>query len=297
MQSELLIAVLAGFGSMLGWGIADFFAKKTIDKLGDIVTLFWCQLLGVIPLLILFIFNPSFPTLSKGEIPFLVLLGVWSGLAYIPTYTAFGKGKVSLLSPIFATYALVVSLLSAIFFKEIIPFGRQIAFLVIFLGVIIMNGNPKSFLFFLKKENQENTGKIGGLKEIIIAVFAFSVWIIALDFFLQGRNWIPFLLAIRIFSSMGLFIYMKFKKITFQVSDKTLWKFLGLIGLFDVFAFASLSYGLSHTSYTSIVAMLGAIFSLPTIVLARIFLKERTTTIQTLGSIVIIIGIVLIYLL
>ena len=28
-------------GGMFGWGLADFFAKKTIDKIGDIQTLAW----------------------------------------------------------------------------------------------------------------------------------------------------------------------------------------------------------------------------------------------------------------
>ena len=41
MQSDLVIAVLAGFGGMLGWGFADFFAKKTIDEIGDVASSFF----------------------------------------------------------------------------------------------------------------------------------------------------------------------------------------------------------------------------------------------------------------
>jgi len=33
MQTELLIAIIAGLGGMFGWGLADFFAKKTIDSI------------------------------------------------------------------------------------------------------------------------------------------------------------------------------------------------------------------------------------------------------------------------
>ena len=46
MQSALTIAVLAGLGGMLGWGAADFFAKKTIDKIGAIASLVWAHIFG-----------------------------------------------------------------------------------------------------------------------------------------------------------------------------------------------------------------------------------------------------------
>jgi drug/metabolite transporter (DMT)-like permease len=41
--------------------------------------------------------------------------------------------------------------------------------------------------------------------------------------------------------------------------------------------------------------MLSGAFSLPTIILARIFLHERTTVLQTVGSVVILVGVVLVY--
>src|SRR6266404_2313803 len=125
MQSELLIAIIAGLGGMLGWGVADFFAKKTIDKVGDVTTLFWSTSIGIVPLAMLFLFNPTIPSklheLGYVSFLYLAILGAWSGLSYIPAYTAFGKGKIALLSPIFASYAVIVTLLSVLFFKEVIP--------------------------------------------------------------------------------------------------------------------------------------------------------------------------------
>ncbi len=53
MNQELLIAVLAGLGGMLGWGLADFFAKKTIDEVGDVVSLVWAHIFGTIVLFII----------------------------------------------------------------------------------------------------------------------------------------------------------------------------------------------------------------------------------------------------
>ena len=66
-----------------------------------------------------------------------------------------------------------------------------------------------------------------------------------------------------------------------------------LIGCFEVGAYVLISLGYSLTTRTSVVALLSGAFSLPTIVLARAFLKERVTGLQTAGSAVVIFGIML----
>lgn len=296
MEHLLVLAILSGLGSMFGWGFADFFAKKTIDKTGDVTTLFWSQLIGIVPLGILFAFNPEIPHLGNISVLLLIVLGIWSGLSYIPTYVAFGKGKVSLLSPIFSTYAVVVTILSAAFFGEFIPFGREIAFAIVFIGIVLINGDVRDLWRLISGQKRKGE-EIKGLKEILLAIAVYSLWIIALDRFLVGQNWVPILLAIRIFSALSLFIYSKVRKIDLVIYDRGLWKYLILIGTFDVAAFAFLSFGISKTPFVSIVAMLGGAFSLPTIILARIFLKEKVTCLQTVGSIVIIGGIMLLSLL
>lgn len=296
MPSQILIAILCGLGGMLGWGFADFFAKKTIDQIGDVTTLFWNQCIGIFPLLILFLCKPVMPSFSGWQFTYLIILGVWSGLSYIPTYVAFGKGKVSLLSPIFASYAVVVVILSALFLGEVIPFGRVISFVIVFLGILLINGDPRNLLILFKKNTEKKEGDVRGLKEILFAVCLFSVWFITLDQFLSGRYWVPILLGIRVFSTVAIFIYAKAKHKKLAVPDRSLWKYLICIGIFDVTAYALVSLGFSVTPYVSIVAMLSGAFSVPTIILARIFLKEKTTRLQTIGTIVVIVGIIILAL-
>jgi len=292
MSPELLIAILSGLGGMFGWGIADFLAKKTITTLGDVTTLFWCQFLGIFPLLALFLSAPSIPHIGYLELIWLAVLGIWSGLSYIPTYVAFGKGKVSLLSPLFACYAVVVTILSAILLHEAIPLGRQIAFGVVFFGVLLISGDSKSILMLVGIARVKSE-KVKGFKEILLAICLYSTWLIALDQLVNGKDWAPLLLIIRVFSAISLFGYAKATKRRLRVVDSALWKYLIFIGCFDVAAFACVSFGFSRTPFVSIVAMLSGAFSLPTIVLARIFLKERTTTVQTVGSLIVVVGVML----
>jgi drug/metabolite transporter (DMT)-like permease len=296
MSTDLLIAIGAGIGGMLGWGFADFFAKTAIDRIGDVTTLFWAQIVGILPLAALFAVNPVVPHMTAIQWAYVAILGVWSGLSYIPTYVAFGKGQVSLLSPIFASYAVVVTILSAVFFHEVIPAGRVIAFAIVFAGVVLISGDPRNLLSLISGRAAQ-ADSVKGIREIFLAIALYSLWLIALDRFVLDRNWVPILLGIRIFSSLSLFAYAKATRRVLVVRDASIWKFLIPIGVFDVAAFACVAFGYSATAHVSIVTMLSGAFSLPTIVLARLFLKEKATALQTAGSLLVVGGIMLLPLL
>lgn len=292
MQQDLLIAIYTGVCAMLGWGLADFFAKKTIDRIGDVATLFWGQLFGLIPLSILFFLShPHIPQKIITFWPYVIILGVWTGLSYIPVYVALRKGKVSLISPIQSTYSAIVIVVSAVFFHEIIPTSRQIDFLIIFMGALFININVKDLLSMFRGKALKKRGGIRGLKEIIFATFLYAVWIIAIDRFINGEYWLPYLFVIHTISVISIYLYAKFRKINLKFKDRNLWKFLIIIGFCDIFAFSSFYYGLSKTSHISIVVMLSSAFSLPTIILAHFFLKERITKTQIAAVATIIAGV------
>ena len=64
MPSGFFIAIAAGFGGMLGWGFADFFAKKTIDEIGSTASLVWGHAFGVLALGFIALYQ--FVALGKG---------------------------------------------------------------------------------------------------------------------------------------------------------------------------------------------------------------------------------------
>lgn len=98
MPSELLIAILAGLGGMLGWGLADFFAKKTIDRVGDVVSLAWGHVFGTAALLIIALYQFGI----RGEkVPLpdnastwlgVIFFGVLQATVYFFVYKGFAKG-------------------------------------------------------------------------------------------------------------------------------------------------------------------------------------------------------------
>lgn len=290
MHSTVFIALLAGLGGMIGWGSADFFAKKTIDQIGDIRTLFWQQLVGIVPLLAIFLFSPHIPHLHRYDLLFLLLFGAVSGLSYLPLYSGFGKGQVSLLSPVFASYSVLVVILSVLFLHEPLYLKSTIAIIVVVLGILLISTDLKD----LGKSFHKKAFRLVGLPEVASATVVYSVWLVFLDRFLDGKQWVFYILMIRIFSTLTLLVYTWIKRISLQVGDRALWKFLAVIGVFDVMAYSFVSYGFSHSQYPSVIVVLSATFSLPTILLAGIFLKERITRVQALAALAILAGVVLI---
>lgn len=274
---------------MFGWGFADFFAKSTIDRIDDLRTLFWSQLVGVVPLAVLLAVTHDVPTVHSWDPLWLVLFGIVSALSYLPVYTAFGKGVVSLLSPIFASYAVLVTLYSTVFFGEHIPAFAWAGIAVVVLGVLAISVDPGELTSVLRGRVPRATA---GLPEITSALVVYSLWLVLLDHFFDGRDWIMFMLIIRSVSAATLFVYARVRHRPLGVQERSLWRYLVLIGLFDVGAFASVAYGFSHTSHTSVVAVISSAFSVPTLLLARAFLNERLSRSQLLAAGTIICGVV-----
>lgn len=292
MHSTLFIALLAGLGGMLGWGVADFLAKKTIDTIGDLRTLFWQQFFGVMPLLVLFLAHPHVPAPNRFDPLFLILLGITSAVLYLFLYAGFGKGQVSLLSPVMASYSVVVVLLSVILLGEHLSGLRILAILVTVAGILLISTDPQD----LGRSFRNGAFKLAGLPDVIIAMLGYSFWLLYLDKFLNGKEWVFYLLAIRTVAAATLMVYAAARRIPLGFQGKGITKYLVGIGIFDVGAFGFVSYGFSHSRYPSVIAVLSATFSLPTMILAYIFLKEKIRPFQLAAALLIIGGIVLVTL-
>ncbi len=294
MQPQLLIAIFSGLGAMLGWGFSEFATKKSVDKIGTISSLVWAHVFGSIILfsiLLLQLFR------TKTSVIFPANLSDWSGIIFFGTlqtvvyyfaYKGFEKGQVAILSPIFASFAGLVALLSVLIFGEVLNPVFVPALLLIFGGVMLINLDLKSL-----KAKRIRISSIAGLKEIIIATLLATVWTLGWDKFTKDKSWLVYTAFMFLFMTIAAFLIANFLKTNLSKVKSKAWKFLWLIAIGEVVAYLAITLGYSTTSYTSIVAILSGASSLPTIVLARLFLKEKITTIQTVGSLIVITGIVL----
>lgn len=293
MQSELLIAIFTGLGAMLGWGFADFFAKKTVDQVGSIVSLVWAHVFGTL-VLILFAFykfqilNQTMSISTDLEVwGLLAFFGALQAIVYLLAYEGFGKGQLSILNPIFASYSGLAAIISIVVFKEVLTLPLAIALVVIFMGVVLLSIESTSFL-----DKRLNLSHAPGFKEVGLAALFAAFWQVYWDRFLGEGDWLLYTLFMYGFMALTAFIIARVKKVNLQVKKSNLWKFLFLIGFCEVIAYLALSLGFAATRYTSIVIILAGAFSLPTIILAHIFLKERFNKLQAFGAFGIITGII-----
>jgi len=139
--------------------------------------------------------------------------------------------------------------------------------------------------------------KVAGFKEVVLATLFASFWTLFWGKFVNDQDWLSYALFMYIFMTFAILALVKFKKINLSIRQPNIWKFLIFIGLCETIAYLAISFGYSATSRISVIALLSGAFSLPVIVLARIFLKEKISLVQTIGSVTIILGIMLLSML
>jgi drug/metabolite transporter (DMT)-like permease len=293
-MSDFGIAVLAGLGGMLGWGIADFFAKKTIDELGDILSLVWAHIFGCAIFLVCAIIRVSARDHTVATPDgwsawiYVLLFGVLQAIVYLLVYKGFGKGQVAVLNPVFASFSGLTAALSIAFFGEIIRGPIFLTLAVIFAGTLMLGIDTAAL-----RNRRISFGQVPGLPEIAAAIMLAAIWTVLWYQFVNGRDWFWYAFYMYMFMTITLWMVAKLQRVRLVVPELRLWFSLFLIGAFEAGAYVSISLGYSATTRTSVVALLSGAFSLPTIVLARSFLKESVSPLQTAGSVVVIAGIML----
>lgn len=293
MQTGLLIAILAGLGVMLGWGVADFSAKKTIDQIGDIPALVWAHICGS---LLAVISLGIYLATAGNALPHTMLtwlglagFGVLQGTVYLLVYRAFAKGKVSILNPIFASYAGITALAVVIFFGEPLGWLRGAALVLIFGSVLVLSAEDEPASW-----RKLRFGTTAGLGEIILATIIAAGWTVGWDRFVHGHNWFVYADLMYIFMAAAIGLLAVVQRTDLRVKNHRIWPFLALIGLGEVGAYVSISLGFGRTSHAAVVVLLGGAFSVPALILARLFLGERINRYQFGGIVAIIMGVILI---
>ena len=294
MDQGLFIAVFAGLGGMLGWGLADFFAKKTIDEVGDVVTLAWAHVFGTAVLFIALLYQMAThqqPASTPVDVQTWVLLlffGTLQAAVYLLVYSGFRKGQVAVLSPIFSSFSGFTAAISIIVLGEIVSGYVFVGLATLFAGILLINLDLQAL-----RSKRINFTRVPGFGQIAGATALAVVWTLLWDKFVGGKDWLLYTFAMYAFMTLAILIYAKFCRIKLLVVRPPTWKLLVLIGVCEIIAYLAISWGYSTTPLTSVVALLSGAFSLPTIFLARVFLKEKITPLQVGGGLIIIAGIMI----
>jgi len=285
------VALLAGLSGMLGWGISDFFAKKTIDKIGDLKTLIGSQIIGGLFLLVYFLLTKSvIPSITGIMIFYVSCLALLDGAGYLFLYRAFQKGTMSVVSPIAASAAGFSVIIAVFLFKESFSLFGLIGIILIFLGIIITSTDFKDLKKSFSKANLTN-----GVPEAIAVMVLIGLWFPLWDKFVGDKEWLFWLIVLKLLMGTMLCIYFyltnKGKKLL--SGYRSVMKILVPVAILDALAYLGTTWGYSiTTNTTSLITVVANAYSLPTIILAYFLLKERINKQQVFGILSIISGII-----
>ncbi len=284
------MGITAGLLSMTFWGTAIFLAALASRRLGNVLTLFWMQLFGFLVGSFFFLINfGSFTfTAVTRNIPLLIVVAILQAIAYLAFYKGLEKAQVSLVSPIGATWGLITAVLGVIFFKELLSITQLLAIGLIVTGIVLLSINIQE-LISLKRVNL-----LVGVKEGIVAMLGWGISLFLLVPATKDLGWFLPAFIFRFFVLLLMTGFIVLSKKTFvPVSTKLPTLLLLLIGVFDIGGFFSYSIGVAGSN-SSIVAPISSAFALVTVLLARIFLKEKLEVNKIVGISAIVGGLILI---
>ena len=282
---EISLGIIFGIVAMIGWGVADFFVAKAVRKTSVFKTFFWSQIIGLVLFIIVFSSFFSFPLLSFNASGIILIAGFLSTVAYLSFYKGLKIGKVSIVSPIAASWAAITVILSLLFLHEALKMHQ-----ITGAGLAILGAALASFkLHDLMKLKLRNVMK--GVKYGVIAMIGWGISFNLIGILAAELSWFLPIFLIKIATALYLLAYSGAtrQRISFP---KNVALFIILIGILEFAAF--LSYGIGVNSEKSaIIAPIASAFPMVTIILARIFLKESLEINQKLGVISVLAGLVL----
>jgi drug/metabolite transporter (DMT)-like permease len=273
---------------MLGWGAADFFAKKAIDRNGPIKALVWGHGFGTFLLLAVMLVD--------------ILLGskvgqpqglAWFGLAgfgalqmiiYWLLYQGFEKGQISVLNPIFAAFSGIVALVAILWFGEHANALAGLSLVLLFGGIIAIN------LDWQDLRHKKLKG-VSGLKEVGTATILAAGWTLGWDKFVGGHDSLSYTVWMYLAMTAAAICLAQLLKSELRTIEHKTWPFVALVGSGEALAYLAITWGYSTTSLPGVVALISGTFSVPTVILAYVFLKERLTKLQLAGIVAVIAGI------
>ena len=127
--------ILFAITAMCSWGVADFFAKKAIDKIGYKTAIVLNQVVAFVPVVIFAAIFFRLPLLSPELAAVTVIAGITGILGYIFLYRGFQKGNVSIVGPITASWSVITTLIAVLLFREILAPLQILGIITVFIGV------------------------------------------------------------------------------------------------------------------------------------------------------------------
>lgn len=278
-----MLTVVLGFATSLVYGFADFFGAIASRQIKAVTVTFVAGLSGLSFLLTLSIFMGA--DFSQEAIFWGVLAGVSSAAAMSALYASLAIGPISILSPLSAVVSAVVPMLVGFAQGDRFSIWGLLALAAILVAIFLVGFVPGKDV------------RLPSAKGLVLGTAAgvgIGIVLICIDQAPADSGLASVILlravAATLLGAFTLFMFIRSRLATTQEAKPKrapfkLWIAVFLAGLFD--SSANVFFLLaSRIGSLSVVSVLTALYPLGTIILARIFLKEKIAKTQMVGILI-----------
>ncbi|CAM4410220.1 DMT family transporter [Nocardia ninae] len=265
-----MIAIALALGAAFGWGTSDFLGGLKSRTLPLLSVLLISQSTALVLVTVFTLVRGGGPP-EPASLGYAALAGLAETAAVAALYRGLAVGSISIVAAVAST-APVVPLLGGLLFGEV-PGALQLAGLAVALvGLVVAS---------LKSEQGGKAGQV--LPSIgfgLLAAVGFGTFFLAMDTASTGDiGWALLTARLTAVGLIGVVILVGRQRVSVPSEDIPS---IALIGVLIVAADALYATA-STLGMVGIVAVLGALHTLVTIALARIFLNERLGRPQQVG--------------
>jgi drug/metabolite transporter (DMT)-like permease len=268
-----LLSILFGLCSALSWGAGDFTGGIASRKTGAYRTVFYGEVIGIFVLFfVIAVIGEPIPTLRTWI--FAILAGVLGTMGLILLYHSMTLGLMSIAAPVSALLAAVLPVIVGIFREGLPEWLTFIGFGFALFAVWMISQGEGGVT--------DIVAHLTDLKLPLLAGIGFGLYFVFMHEATNTGATIWPMVASRGGGLILITTYMLFSRTSWKVEDPSAWPIIALNGVLDISGniFFILS---SQIGRLDVAAVLSSLFPGATVMLARIFLKERLTRNQWIG--------------
>lgn len=282
-----MIALSLGLLAALGWSIHDLLAKRFAAEAGPFRLSLWILLTGALLLLLPVFWRGQIWDADRASVLLALATGVIYAAAIGGLLKAFSLAPVSIVGPFTAGYPALVVFWGLV--NGLVPSPLQWSSLVVILaGVVIVGrtGPPDGGIAAIAK------GKISVVvASCVIASFCFAAAIVMGQAATPGLGEYETTLLMRLPAAAVLFLVMAQQEPKRQAVAKTTWIGIGAMAICDVTAVTAINVSAFYPG-REWGAMAIAAYGALSVLLAMVFLKEKVSTGQWAGILLVVAGVV-----
>lgn len=280
MSENVIGAVSLGLSAAVAWGAADFTGGYTSRRTGVYGVVIGAEIIGLILLIpTVVLMKEPIPTVRVWLLAGLA--GLCGGFGLTLLYRALASGQMSIAAPVSALLGAALPVITGMAFQGLPETSAVLGIGLALAAILLVSYSEGDRLAF----------NFAALSLPLAAGITFGLFFILLHQASQSSILWP-IVATRLASVAFLILFAVLSRQRWA-SERRFWPFIFLIGLLDTAGnvFFVIAGQLGRLDFT---AVLSSLYPASTVLLAWLILKERVSTVQSIGILIALLAILLI---